>query len=358
METKEFTLISHGNKGSSRLSLATASTLPDLGYGVEVGLSPIEEGLDSIEEFRPIVEGDGLPKATPSPGSGSSALSSVVAIRLSQTSTEDGEGCEMALGPLRASGAFPGGGDSERKEAELQVSLMTSSLIDGAQEVKLDGDEKLQDHAVCADEVLSSPCHSLLGSSEVSCPVSETAGVDGVVGVGESIWPAPSLVHSTGSYCDSVAAHRNAVVRDGGELLLREELGIAMAGSKPMEDGGVGSGGLLKNSATVGSNLQFLPNMLDSLDDSCAVGCVREEVRVPQMAGEALRSQPTDGLWQPPPTSVGPVSERVEKEKGILGDACDAQEGHGGVQSCRSYAHVVRAERRADVELSFIPPVD
>ncbi|GAB2302885.1 hypothetical protein Dimus_036879, partial [Dionaea muscipula] len=240
---------------SSRLSLATASNSPDLGYGVEVGLSPIEEGLDSIKEFRPIVEGDGLPKATPSPGSGSSAISSAVAIRLSQTSTEDGEGCEMALGPLRASGAFPGGGDSERKEAELQVSPMASSVIDGAQEVRLDGDEKLLDHAVCADEVLSSPCHSMLGSSEVSCPISETAGVDGVVGVGESIWPASSLVHPTGSHCDSVAAHRDAVVRDGGELLLREELGIAMAGSNPMEDGGVGSGGLLKNSATVCSNL-------------------------------------------------------------------------------------------------------
>ncbi|GAB2303230.1 hypothetical protein Dimus_037227 [Dionaea muscipula] len=46
---------------SSRLTPSIPSASPDLGDGVEDGLSPIEEGMDSIEEFQPIVEGDGLP---------------------------------------------------------------------------------------------------------------------------------------------------------------------------------------------------------------------------------------------------------------------------------------------------------
>ncbi|GAB2275929.1 hypothetical protein Dimus_010675, partial [Dionaea muscipula] len=46
---------------SSRLTPSIPSASPDLGDGVEDGLSPIEEGLESIEEFRPIVVGEGLP---------------------------------------------------------------------------------------------------------------------------------------------------------------------------------------------------------------------------------------------------------------------------------------------------------
>ncbi|GAB2296342.1 hypothetical protein Dimus_030465 [Dionaea muscipula] len=318
---------------SSRLSPSIPSTSIDLGDGVEDGLSPIEEGLESIVEFRPIVKGDELPLTTPSPGSGSSALSLAVAIRTSQPSSEDEGGHELALGPLRVSGNLPGGVDSERKEAEMKDSLVVSSVFNDSQEVRMDGGEKIQVHAVCADEVLSSPCHSMLGLTVVSCPVSEAAGVDGVVGVGKSIWPASSLVNPTDSICDSVAEHWDDSARDGGELMTLEEQGAAVAGSDPTQVGWDGSGGVLKNGATVCTNVQLLPNSLDPIVGSCAVGCVREEVRVPQMAGEAMRPQPTDGLWQPPPTSVGPGSESVEKEKGIRGDACDAQEGRGGVQT-------------------------
>ncbi|GAB2275919.1 hypothetical protein Dimus_010665 [Dionaea muscipula] len=91
----------------------------DLGDGVEDGLSPIEEGMESIKEFRPSVEGEGLSVASASPRCGSSALSPAAAIHLCQTSIEDEWGREMALGPLRVSSALPGGDDSERKEAEL-----------------------------------------------------------------------------------------------------------------------------------------------------------------------------------------------------------------------------------------------
>ncbi|GAB2275920.1 hypothetical protein Dimus_010666 [Dionaea muscipula] len=198
----------------------------------------------------------------------------------------------------------------------------------------------------------------MLGSSAVSCPASESAGVAVEVGTGESQMPASSVVSPTLSSCVCVAEQRAVMVRDGGEQLQLEELGVSGEGSEQVVEGGAGSGGMVKTAATVCSFLPCLPSLLDPVDGSCAVGCVREEVRVPQMAGEALRPQPTDGLWQPPSTSVEPVSERVEKEKGILGDAYVAQEGRGGVQACRTYVHVVHANRKADVELSFIPPVD
>ncbi|GAB2302322.1 hypothetical protein Dimus_036336, partial [Dionaea muscipula] len=76
------------------------------------------------------------------------------------------------------------------------------------------------------------------------------------------------------------------------------------------------------------------------------VGLVSEEVRVLPMAREALRPQPTDGLRQPPSSSMKPV---IGVEGGVgQDDRC------GG----RSYAHVVQVDRRADVELSYLPPGD
>ncbi|GAB2288109.1 hypothetical protein Dimus_022453, partial [Dionaea muscipula] len=101
-----------------------------------------------------------------------------------------------------------------------------------------------------------------------------------------------------------------------------------------------------------------MPSLFVSAVDTIADGFVREEVRVSPKAREALRPQPTDGLWQPPLSPVKPVSERVEKEKGFHGGASVVPEVHGGVQATRSFAHVVYVDRRADVELSFIPLVD
>ncbi|GAB2268452.1 hypothetical protein Dimus_003410, partial [Dionaea muscipula] len=149
----------------------------------------------------------------------SSSLSPAAVILLCQTSIEDGWGREMALGPLRVSGALPGGDDSKRKEVELKVSLVVNSLVDGAQEVRLDGGEEFQERAVSADEVLSSPCLSMLGSSTVSCPASEAAGAAVEVGDGESQMPASSLVSPTLSSCVCVAEQRAVVVWDGGEQL-------------------------------------------------------------------------------------------------------------------------------------------
>ncbi|GAB2303375.1 hypothetical protein Dimus_037366, partial [Dionaea muscipula] len=298
---------------SSRLSPSIPPDSSDLGVGVEDGLSPIEEGLESFEETRPIVEGDGLPMVSPSPGSGSSAFSSGAAIRLCQTTTEDGGGSEMAVGPLRVSGVLPGGGDFQKKEAELQASLVFSPVVDDAPEERLEGAEMLLGREVRAEEVLSSPCLVVLSPSAASCPAVEVAGAAVVEEAGDSQRPASSLVPHSVSFSDC----------EVGSELLRAD------GSESVVEVGVGSGGLGVNAATVCSSLFCLPSVHVNPAGRCDVGSVREEVRVPQMAGEALRPQPTDGLWQPPSTSVGPVSERVEKEKGIRGDACVAQEGRG-----------------------------
>ncbi|GAB2301792.1 hypothetical protein Dimus_035817 [Dionaea muscipula] len=70
-------------------------------------------------------------------------------------------------------------------------------------------------------------------------------------------------------------------------------------------------------------------------------GLVREEARVSPVAREALRTQPTDGLRQPPSSPVVPVSGA---EGGV---------GLDDISGGRSYARVVHADRQTDVELRF-----
>ncbi|GAB2294982.1 hypothetical protein Dimus_029172 [Dionaea muscipula] len=68
-------------------------------------------------------------------------------------------------------------------------------------------------------------------------------------------------------------------------------------------------------------------------------GSVSEEVRVASVAREALRSQSTDGLRQPP---LSPAVPEGGAEGGV---------GMDGIFGGRSFAHVVQTDRRADVEL-------
>ncbi|GAB2275971.1 hypothetical protein Dimus_039162 [Dionaea muscipula] len=165
---------------------------------------------------------------------------------------------------------------------------------------------------------------------------------------------------------DDVASQRSGNCRLGGLIpVIEQEVdggfgGAAMLipkgdGGQQMGEDGAGSDAMMKTKDNVFSSMNSL---LISTVDTIADGFVREEVWVSLTTREALRPQPTDGLWQSPSSSVEPVLERLEKEKGIHGDAPAAQEVHRGVQAGRSFAHAVHADRRADVELSFIPPVD
>ncbi|GAB2299468.1 hypothetical protein Dimus_033536 [Dionaea muscipula] len=118
---------------------------------------------------------------------------------------------------------------------------------------------------------------------------------------------------------------------------------------------GDGSAAMPPPSVTVCSKFRFLS--VSSCDNG-GDGLVRGEVRVLPAAREALRPQPTDGLWQPPFSAMEPVSEREKLEKVVHGGVSVVQVVPRGVQASRSYAHVVHEVRRADVELTFIPSVD
>ncbi|GAB2280925.1 hypothetical protein Dimus_015541 [Dionaea muscipula] len=107
----------------------------------------------------------------------------------------------------------------------------------------------------------------------------------------------------------------------------------------------VGSLGVARSIAAEPTGVSLLPL-------SCGIvgmgdgGLVREEARVSPVVREALRSRPCDGLRQPPSSPV------------VLVSGAEGGVGKGGSHGCRSYAHIVQVDRRADVELSYIPPAD
>ncbi|GAB2271062.1 hypothetical protein Dimus_005912, partial [Dionaea muscipula] len=190
------------------------------------------------------------------------------------------------------------------------------------------------------------------GSTATSCPASVNADDAAAVVVGES----RSTLHSPVSLpmlsqslsSPSLACtgeQKDGGVGDGVWQPAVVNYGVGGASGEQEVEVGAGRAALVMPTDLVCSSL---PSLFVSVVDTVADGFVSEEVRVSPTAREALRPQPTDGLWQPPSSPMEPVSEREEKEKVV----------YGGVQGSRTYAHVVHADRRADVELSFIPPVD
>ncbi|GAB2296353.1 hypothetical protein Dimus_030475, partial [Dionaea muscipula] len=103
-------------------------------------------------------------------------------------------------------------------------------------------------------------------------------------------------------------------------------------------------GGSVHRAATLpGGSVHRVASLLDG---SVGGGSVSEEGRVLPVARKALRPQPTDGLQQPSSAPVEPASVVA---------------GGGGPNGCsggRSCAHVVQVDRRADVQLSYLPSVD
>ncbi|GAB2290418.1 hypothetical protein Dimus_024696, partial [Dionaea muscipula] len=114
-----------------------------------------------------------------------------------------------------------------------------------------------------------------------------------------------SLSHAVQTWVDGNNLRQVHSLRqvDGSNLHVVD--GPPFASSSPLLDGSVGCAGI-------------------------GGGSVSEEVRVASVAKEALRSQPTDGLRQPPSSSTVP-------ESGAKGGV-----GMDGNSGCRSYAHVVQ----------------
>ncbi|GAB2266089.1 hypothetical protein Dimus_001116, partial [Dionaea muscipula] len=234
----------------------------------------------------------------------------------------DGVGCNEVLGTVTASVVFSDIDGAVKMATALPASLPSDSILGGAQEkVNVGGEEP---GLVCVADVLPFTCFS------ASDPVSSRCGSDYSASLGfensADLRPVIcSLAEGFSSDMEEVSTEHTRVVADGRGL--GEAMGSVMAGSVSV--------------ATVNSCLHSLSI---SAVDTVADGFVREEVRVSLAAREALRPQPTDGLWQPPSSPVEPVAERVEKEKGIHGGASVAQAVHEGVQASRTYAHRVTAQ--------------
>ncbi|GAB2275954.1 hypothetical protein Dimus_010700, partial [Dionaea muscipula] len=299
-------------------------------------------------------------------------------------------GDEEALGLTTISDVLSDGVDSEKMEANLSMLLLDDLVTDGAPEKRADdGEAHLE--SVEGLDVLSSSCFPVSAPPPLRFGVSKDRGYGGVeidVGGDHGLSSASlsalgsttlrcslSEVDSEGaseckpnssplvsrSQCHPVLGEQGSVVEGGGAMQpapVEMDAGGDSGGHEVVV--GAGSFAILLPTDSISACLPCVNLVTVSAVDLTADGLVSEEVRVPPSAwgGGAVRPQPTDGLWQPPSSPMEPVSASVEKDKGIHGGVFGATEVRGGAQASRSYAHVVHADRRADVELSFIPPAD
>ncbi|GAB2296304.1 hypothetical protein Dimus_030428 [Dionaea muscipula] len=226
-----------------------------------------------------------------------------------------------------------------------------------------------------ADGRISSPCLEGLDLTAMTVFDSEVAVVADVVGNTDCPLNFPSQVcspllsRSQEHSCSVYTVEQGfGMVGDGVQQSVAGELDVGGEGGR------LGYAVAVPDSATavdmpvsrgpqlaVCSSLPSVPLM--GGDDCCGSddvvseeveGMVREEGRAPPAAKEALRPQPADGLRQLPRHPVGPPP--VSVVEAVVGGGL--MPGDGGSQSSRSFAHVVRPDRRADVELSFCPPAD
>ncbi|GAB2302759.1 hypothetical protein Dimus_036753, partial [Dionaea muscipula] len=179
-----------------------------------------------------------------------------------------------------------------------------------------------------------------------------TADDDQVCSASSPLLPDTVGCHFLGG---TVVAEVVTMADDGGVVDFGDALGV-MAGLDgdalpPMQ---VTDGVLLPVAVPGCLSLSIPPCHVDTVLQNGDGGLVREEARASLVVREGLRSQPTDGLRQPPP--VVPVSGAES------GDGKDGSHGGGGLlggdQSSRSYARVVRPDRQADVVLCYVPPTD
>ncbi|GAB2281338.1 hypothetical protein Dimus_015934 [Dionaea muscipula] len=346
---------------SCRLSPSFPSASPDLGGVPEDGLTPIAEGVELIDEIRPILEVDGLSEASTSPGSGSPVLSPAAAMIHCQ-STIDARDDDLvrlsspSLLGLAVSDSIGGdaepvvasvviSGEVEREKADVEMADIGGDVVDlgpatgGLRSV------------VEEDRSPRVPIFSLAALTS-SHPIAAVSGDfvaldDGALDADRGA----TVVADTGMLR---VADGGVVASDGVQVV---DNGLAGTVVHPTQhDGGIVISAIectgvfnmdlpITSLIDGGPATSSLP-YVDIVDGRLGAGMVSEEGRVLPVAREALRPQPTDGLRQPSSSSVEPA--RVVESGGGPGDCV------GG----RSYAHVVQVDRRADVELSYIPPAD
>ncbi|GAB2302461.1 hypothetical protein Dimus_036471, partial [Dionaea muscipula] len=361
------------------------------GFGSEeVDLRPTLPDFAAVEAPREDLTSIQSPKADLISPSEGFALTMAEALPLGSF---DGRGCVEALGSPMGSGVLSDGGGLELLVADLPEQSSVISVFGGASEMMIVDSEELLEVAEGSDLVLSAPFFA------VSFPSSSR--FDGLQGDATEVRGRGDYVGQSSVVSIISALDGDQVMGDGGDAIFSGRLGMGLAANSsddspfavngldnvcpsPIDDaagseswvlsviehgdggdgslqvvqGGDGGAAMVLPTELVGSSLPCLPSF--SVSDVATIddGFVTEEVRVSPTARGALRRQPTDGLWQPPSSSVEPVSERVEKDMGTHGGASVSQQVLGGVQASCSYAHVVHADRRVDVELSIIPPAD
>ncbi|GAB2266113.1 hypothetical protein Dimus_001136 [Dionaea muscipula] len=253
---------------------------------------------------------------------------------------EVGKGQSMVQVPSLGS-VIPSDGDgSELLEAVLPETRVVPSVITSAPAMRFGDGEEVQEIDAGPDAALSPPCPLV---SYPSSPRSDGLRVVAAEDRGSTTVKGPSPEVSALS------------VAGGGH-----DLGNSLAVLKTVGLGIHLAAVTVGNSVNPETSLSYhCPSLrADSVDYAAPMlshidgtliegGMVSEEGLVSLAAREALRLSPTDGWRQPPLSPVEPAM--VTMRGGLM---------PGGGQASRSYAHVVHADRRADVELSFIPPAD
>ncbi|GAB2270706.1 hypothetical protein Dimus_005577 [Dionaea muscipula] len=272
-------------------------------------LSDLEDGKlisSHVLELSPIMEVDGLPEVSISPGSGSPVLSPTSAVLFCQASVE------------------AGGVDLFRDGANTGVaSAVSIAEVDGAN----DGDA-----LDVAGEVVgfgAAPGFSSAADGEFRCPT-VTLGDD--------------LCNEFDSVNISNPSSTVAAINVGGVQVTEAVSHLSLFSDVDAVVGGETLSGEEQTPEFSNSRVDSLMPRLSDVVGLCGGGMVSEEGLVLPVARGALRPQPADGLRQPVSSPVEPVSV---VEGGVGQDGCS-----GG----RSYAHVVQVDRRADVKLSYLPP--
>ncbi|GAB2292520.1 hypothetical protein Dimus_026756 [Dionaea muscipula] len=264
-------------------------------------LSSLEEMEPSEATLSPILEVGGLPEVSASPEFGSSPLSPTAAIILCRASMDV---CGYTVVSLRTSshlGMF-GSGLTGRGEVADDASIVYRRRVDDS------GDGVALVSSDFAQVALGADSGGHSATKEVlRCPIMANADL-----------------------CIDSAK--------GFDSYLSLSAAIAVA------DGRTVCGAVKSTEISKGMADSLLHRLSDDVGN-CGRGMVSEEGWVLPEARGALRPRPTDWLRQHLSSLVEPVS------------VVEGRVGQDGCSGGQSYAHVVQVNRRADVELSYLPPV-
>ncbi|GAB2299475.1 hypothetical protein Dimus_033542 [Dionaea muscipula] len=302
---------------SSRFSPSIPSIPPDLSGVLEDGMSPINEGVESIEKIWPSVAAS----------VGDPVRHSLVAV---DGALSDGREGEMDLGLAVVA-------DSTSDFVVSQAMVEGLCQREGVADCPSNFDDSLaMVEGVC--QRIGVAVGTFHGEHGFPCPVADVVIPPSLVAGGvvppSSVFLRPSQAVQVVSHSHYPSRSADAVSFDGGVVPASYRAGDDRPETaEPSRDGCVVAdavcGGIL-NGVLQNRTVSHLSMLSDDVS-LCGGGMVSEEGRaLPVAGGGALRPQPTDGLRQPLSCPVEPVSA-------VAGGV-----GLDGRSDVRSYAHVVQ----------------